>query len=564
MAKLSGARILIESLLREDVDIIFGYPGGKVIPLYDELYDAPIKHVLVRHEQAAVHAADGYSRSTGKVGVCIATSGPGATNLVTGLANAYMDSVPVIAFTGQAPTHLIGTDSFQEIDIRGITLPITKHNYMVSSIKDLAKVIKEAFYIARTGRPGPVLIDLPVDIIKSQYDYNYPDKVSLPGYQPTYEGNYMQIKTAAEFINNARRPLIFAGGGVLSSNASNELVTLAKKGRIPVTNSLMGLGSFPLTDEFSLGMVGMHGTKYANFAISECDLLIAIGVRFDDRVTGRVDKFAPKATIIHIDIDPAEINKNIKVDIPIVGDAKNILNKLIPFIKTEERTEWLNTIQEWKKEFPLSYNHGESNIKPQFILEKLNEIVKKNSIIVTDVGQHQMWAAQYLTFLKPRSFISSGGLGTMGFGLPASIGAQLGNPDLPVICISGDGGFQMNIQELATISNNNLPIKIIIFNNGTLGMVRQWQELFFNERYSHTLIHNHDFVKIAQAYDIKAIKINQKKDVEKAIKEALNFPGPMLLDFAIPQDENVFPMVPEGASLEEMLDYKNVLKETEI
>ena len=511
MAKLSGARILIESLLREDVDIIFGYPGGKVIPLYDELYDAPIKHVLVRHEQAAVHAADGYSRSTGKVGVCIATSGPGATNLVTGLANAYMDSVPVIAFTGQAPTHLIGTDSFQEIDIRGITLPITKHNYMVSNIKDLAKVIKEAFYIARTGRPGPVLIDLPVDIIKSQYDYNYPDKVSLPGYQPTYEGNYMQIKTAAEFINNARRPLIFAGGGVLSSNASNELVTLAKKGRIPVTNSLMGLGSFPLTDEFSLGMVGMHGTKYANFAISECDLLIAIGVRFDDRVTGRVDKFAPKATIIHIDIDPAEINKNIKVDIPIVGDAKNILNKLIPFIKTEERTEWLNTIQEWKKEFPLSYNHGESNIKPQFILEKLNEIVKKNSIIVTDVGQHQMWAAQYLTFLKPRSFISSGGLGTMGFGLPASIGAQLGNPDLPVICISGDGGFQMNIQELATISNNNLPIKIIIFNNGTLGMVRQWQELFFNERYSHTLIHNPDFVKIAQAYDIKAIKINQKK-----------------------------------------------------
>lgn len=564
MALLSGAKILIESLLKEGVEIIFGYPGGKVIPLYDELYDAPITHVLVRHEQAAAHAADGYSRSTGKVGVCIATSGPGATNLVTGIANAYMDSVPVVAFTGQAPTHLIGTDSFQEIDIRGITLPITKHNYMVTNIKDLARVVKEAFYIARTGRPGSVLIDLPVDVIKTNFDYHYPEKVHLPGYQPTYEGNYMQIKAAAEVINNSFRPVIFAGGGVIISNASDELKTLSKTGKIPVANSLMGLGSFPLTDEYSLGMVGMHGTKYANYAISESDLIIAIGVRFDDRVTGRVDKFASKAKIIHIDIDPAEINKNIKVDIPIVGDAKTILNKLIPLIKTVERTEWLETIKEWKRDYPLSYEHRNSNIKPQYIIEKLNEVLSENSIVVTDVGQHQMWAAQYLKFLKPRSFISSGGLGTMGFGLPASIGAQFGNPDRPVICISGDGGFQMNLQELATISNNNLPIKMIIFNNSTLGMVRQWQELFFNERYSHTLIKNPDFIKIAEAYGIKALKVTDKNDVDKAIKEALNYNGPMLLDFVIPQDENVFPMVPEGASLEEMLDYRKVLKETEI
>jgi acetolactate synthase-1/2/3 large subunit len=560
----SGARILIESLLRENVEVVFGYPGGKVIPLYDELYDAPIKHILVRHEQGAAHAADGYARSTGKVGVCIATSGPGATNLVTGIATAYMDSIPLVAFTGQAPTNLIGTDSFQEIDIRGITLPITKHNYMVTNVKDLARIIKEAFYIAKSGRPGPVLIDLPVDVLKAKADFIYPEKVNLPGYQPTYEGNYMQIKLAAEEINNSKKPLIFAGGGVINSNASQELTELAVKGKIPVVTSLMGIGAFPEDNELSLKMLGMHGTKYANYAISEADLIIGVGVRFDDRVTGKLETFAPNAKIVHIDIDPAEINKNVKVNIPIVGNAKDVLKKLVLLIKTIERKEWLKKIREWKNNHPLAYEINEDNIKPQYFIETLNKYCNEGRIVVTEVGQNQMWAAQFFEYHKPRTFITSGGLGTMGYGLPASVGVQIANPGKTVIMIAGDGSFQMNVQELATISNNRLPIKMIILNNGTLGMVRQWQELFFDERYSATLLENPDFVKLGEAYGIKSMRISKLNEVEVSIKQMLNHNGPVLLEVAIPLEENVFPMVPEGASIKEMLEPTNKVRRKEI
>lgn len=560
----SGARILIESLLRENVEVVFGYPGGKVIPLYDELYDAPIKHILVRHEQGAAHAADGYARSTGKVGVCIATSGPGATNLVTGIATAYMDSIPLVAFTGQAPTNLIGTDSFQEIDIRGITLPITKHNYMVTNVKDLARIIKEAFYIAKSGRPGPVLIDLPVDVLKAKADFIYPEKVNLPGYQPTYEGNYMQIKLAAEEINNSKKPIIFAGGGVINSNASQELTELAVKGKIPVVTSLMGIGAFPEDNELSLKMLGMHGTKYANYAISEADLIIGVGVRFDDRVTGKLETFAPNAKIVHIDIDPAEINKNVKVDIPIVGNAKDVLKKLVPLIKTIERKEWLKKIREWKNNYPLTYEINEDNIKPQYFIETLNKYCNEDRIVVTEVGQNQMWAAQFFEYHKPRTFITSGGLGTMGYGLPASMGVQIANPGKTVIMIAGDGSFQMNVQELATISNNKLPIKMIILNNGTLGMVRQWQELFFDERYSATMLENPDFVKLGEAYGIKSMRISKLNEVEVSIKQMLNHNGPVLLEVAIPLEENVFPMVPEGASIKEILEPKNKVIRKEI
>ncbi|MDY6894157.1 MAG: biosynthetic-type acetolactate synthase large subunit, partial [Thermotogota bacterium] len=451
----------------------------------------------------------------------------------------------------------------QEIDIRGITLPVTKHNYMVTSVKDLAKIIKEAFYIARTGRPGPVLIDLPVDVLKSHADFMYPEGVNLPGYQPTYEGNYMQIKLAAEAINTSQRPVIFAGGGVINSNASEQLRDMAIKGRIPVITSLMGLGTFPEDHELSLKMLGMHGTMYANYAISEADLIIGVGVRFDDRVTGKLETFAPHAKIIHIDIDPAEVNKNVKVDIPVVGNAENVLDKLIPLIKTIERKEWLEKIKEWKRRFPLNYEFDDNSIKPQYLIEKLDELSDENTVIVTEVGQNQMWAAQYFHYSKPRSFITSGGLGTMGYGLPASVGVQVGNPNKTVINISGDGSFQMNLQELATISSNRLPVKIIILNNGTLGMVRQWQELFFDERYSATILDNPDFVKLAQAYGIKSLRIDQTNDVEMALKEALNYDGPVLLDVIIPQDENVFPMVPEGASINEMLELKKKKREKE-
>lgn len=553
MSKLSGAEIFIESLKREQVEVIFGYPGGKNIPIYNLLYDEPIKHILVRHEQAAAHAADGYSRSTGKVGVCLATSGPGATNLVTGLATAYMDSVPVVAFTGQVDTKSIGKDAFQEADIRGITMPITKHNYLVTDIKDLARTIKEAFYIARTGRPGPVLIDMPVDVLADRLEFEYPEEVDLPGYRPNLPFNGQGLDKAAAEINKAERPVIFAGGGVISSGAAEVLRDLARKAKIPVTTSLMGLGAYPIDDELSLGMPGMHGSKYANYALCEADLLIGVGVRFDDRVTGRLDAFAPKAKIIHVDIDKAEINKNVDTFISLTGDARDVLSQLLPLVEEIERKEWLAQIAEWKREYPLTYKDDDPAIKPQAVVEELNNLSEGKAIIVTEVGQHQMWAAQYYNYSYPRNFITSGGLGTMGFGLPAAVGAQVGRPGELVVDISGDGSFQMNLQELATISEYNLPVKIVIINNGTLGMVRQWQELLHEKRYSSTILKNPDFVKLAAAFDIKAIRIEEKDELRAKLKEAIDYDGPVLIDVRVAWEENVWPMVPPGAGNHEMI-----------
>ena len=553
MSKLTGAEIFIESLKREQVEVIFGYPGGKNIPIYNLLYDNPFKHILVRHEQAAAHAADGYARSTGKVGVCLATSGPGATNLVTGLATAYMDSVPVVAFTGQVDTKSIGTDAFQEADIRGITMPVTKHNYLVTDIKDLARTIKEAFYIARTGRPGPVLVDMPVDVLGARMEFDYPEKVDLPGYEPDLTTNGDKLERLAEEINSAEKPLIFAGGGVITSGAAEVLRELARKARIPVITSLMGLGAYPIDDELSLGMPGMHGSRYANYALCEADLLIGVGVRFDDRVTGRLDAFAPKAKIVHIDIDPAEINKNVDTFISLVGDAKEVLSKLLPLVEEIERKEWLAQVAEWKRKYPLAYKDESRDIKPQAVVQELNRLTGGKAIIVTEVGQHQMWAAQYYNYSYPRNFITSGGLGTMGFGLPASIGAQVGREGELVIDISGDGSFQMNVQELATISEYNLPVKIVIINNGTLGMVRQWQELLHQKRYSSTILKNPDFVKLADAYGIKGIRIENKDELAVKLNEALEYDGPVLVDAVVAWEENVWPMVPPGAGNHEMI-----------
>ncbi len=552
--KLTGAQIVVECLKKEGVKIIFGIPGGVIMPVYDVFYQEPsIKHILTRHEQGAAHAADGYARATGNVGVCIATSGPGATNLVTGLANAYLDSIPLVAFTGQVPTNLIGTDAFQEVDINGITLPITKNNYVVREVRDLASIIQEAFYIARTGRPGPVLIDLPKDIQLAQTEFKYPEKVSLNGYKPTFSGHIQQIKAAAQEISKAKRPVIYAGGGVISSNASSELRDLAFKANIPVTTTLMGLGTFPETHPLSLGMLGMHGTTYANYAISAADLIIALGVRFDDRVTGKLSEFGSQAKIIHIDIDPAEIGKNVLVDIPIVGDLKKVLKKINEIIDKKENTEWLETIKDWKRKYPLKYENNQE-LKPQYIIEEVYKISEGKAVIVTDVGQHQMWAAQYYQYTMPRTFISSGGLGTMGYGLPAAIGAKIGCPDKTVICISGDGSFQMNLQELATAINNHLTIVVIIMNNSYLGMVRQWQELFYNKRYSSTaLTGNPDFVKLIEAYGGTGIKVNKKQELYPALEKALSLNKFVLIDCIIPGEENVFPMVSPGSPIDQMI-----------
>lgn len=555
MSILTGAEILIESLLKEEVEIIFGYPGGSTIKIYDVIYDSVIKHYLTRHEQGAIHAADGYARSTGKVGVCITTSGPGATNLVTGLTNAYMDSVPIVAFTGQVATTLIGKDAFQEADIRGITMPITKHNYLVTDVTELAQTIKNAFYIARTGRPGPVLIDIPKDVTIAETDFYYPDDIDLPGYKPVYEGHKLQIAKAANTINNAKRPILYVGGGVIISNASLEIQKFADKAKIPVTTTLMGIGTYPENKPLALEMLGMHGTRYANFAIGEADLIIAVGARFDDRVTGELDLYAPKAKIIHIDIDPAEIGKNVNVDIPIVGDVKKVLKELIPHIHEKESGDWQQRILELKRNYPLEYHDDEESdvIKPQYLLEELCSLTAGNAIITTEVGQNQMWAAQFYKYSSPRSFISSGGLGTMGFGLPASIGVQLGNPEQSVFLIAGDGSFQMNIQELATISNYKIPIKMIILNNSSLGMVRQWQELFFNKRYSATNIKNPDFIKIAEAYGIPGKKVTKRNELSEILKNLIEYKGAYLLDVYIPTEEKVYPMVPPGAGLNDMI-----------
>jgi len=551
---MSGAEILVESLCKEGVDTIFGIPGGVVLGIFDALFDSPIRVVLTRHEQAAAHAADGYARASGRVGVCMSTSGPGATNLVTGIATAYMDSIPIVALTGQVGTPAIGSDAFQEADITGITRPITKHNYLVKDVRNLARVIKEAFHIASTGRPGPVVVDLPKDVTVEETEFKYPRTVELRGYKPKYEGHPGQIKRAAERIAKAERPVIYAGGGVISSDAARELREFARKTQVPVTLTLLGLGGFPASDPLFMGMLGMHGTKCANSAVSDCDLLIAIGARFDDRITGKVDKFAPGAGIIHIDIDPSAISKNVAVDIPIVGDVKNILSKLTPLVKKCKTSKWLKQIDAWKKEFPTSYDKKAKTIKPQYVIEQIHDASKGKAIIATEVGQNQMWAAQFYKLDDPRRFLSSGGLGTMGYGFPAAIGAQVACPDKLVFDIAGDGSIQMNIQELATVVRLNLPVKIAILNNRFLGMVRQWQKMFYNGRYSSScLADNPDFAKVAEAFGAKGIKVTKKRDVRPAIDEAIKTPGPVVLDFMVDREENVMPMVPAGAAINQMI-----------
>ena len=558
--KLTGAQILIEILKQEGVDTVFGITGGAIIDIFDELAKTDIKHIMARHEQGAVHAADGYARAKRKVGVCLVTSGPGATNTVTGLTSAYMDSIPLVVFTGQVPTNLIGNDAFQEADIVGITRPCTKHNYLVKSIKDLARTVKEAFYIARSGRPGPVLVDLPKDIIQARENYKPLPPPSLKSYSPTYRPNKKQLNKALKLIQEAKKPVIFAGGGVILSEASVELTKLARKLNAPVTGSLMGLGAFPGIDRLWLGMLGMHGTYQANMSVGACDLVIGVGVRFDDRVTGKVDTFAPNAKIIHIDIDPTSIRKNIMVTVPIVADCKATLTELNRLMDAEGLTlnpennkRWLDQIEEWKSTFPLTYEQKDI-IKPQYVIEKLYELTEGKAIISTEVGQNQMWAAQYYHFDCPNAFLTSGGLGCMGFGLPAAIGAQVARPKELVIDIAGDGSIQMNIQELATAIQYKLPVKIIILNNRYLGMVRQWQELFYEKRYAATDIQDGpDFVKLAESYGGVGLRATRPEEVAPVLKEGLGIPKLVIMEFVVDREECVYPMVPAGAPITEML-----------
>jgi len=558
--KLTGSEIIIKTLQDEGVDTIFGYPGGATVELYDHLVKSEIRHVLVRHEQGAVHAADGYARASGKVGVCLVTSGPGATNTVSGIASAFMDSIPLVILTGQVPTNLIGNDAFQEVDIVGITRPCTKHNYLVKNAEDLNRILREAFFIARSGRPGPVLVDLPKDLFKATVQYKPLKEVSLKSYNPTYEPNPRQLPKALDLIREAERPLVFSGGGVILSKASKELREFVKKIHAPITSSLMGLGAYPGTDPLWLGMIGMHGTYCANMSSAECDLLIAIGVRFDDRVTGKISAFAPKAKIIHIDIDPTSIRKNLPVSVPIVGDCRITLQRLNGLLKNEKlasikkkRAPWLEQIQKWKAANPLSYVQAET-IKPQFVVEKIYEMTKGKAIITTEVGQNQMWTAQYYHFEQPNTFITSGGLGCMGFGLPAAIGAQIAQPDKLVIDIAGDGSIQMNIQEMATAVQYNLPVKVAILNNGYLGMVRQWQELFYGRCYACTEMSTApDFVKLAEAYGAVGLRASKPEEVEVVLRKAFDTPRPVIMDFVVEKEECVYPMVPSGAPITEML-----------
>ena len=560
--KKSGSQILVESLKMEGVDTLFCYPGGAILNLTDALYYSDLRQVLVRHEQAAVHAADGYARTTGRVGVCLVTSGPGATNTVTGLATAYMDSVPIVVFSGQVNTALIGNDAFQEADIVGITRPCTKHNYLVRDVKDMARIIKEAFYIAKSGRPGPVLIDIPKDVSAAICDFKYPDKVSVKGYQPNYVGHPGQIKRAVKLIAASKKPVLYTGGGIISSNASKELTALAEKLTIPVTSTLMGLGGFPGNHDLFLGMLGMHGTYAANMAITSSDLVITVGARFDDRATGKVDEFAPHAKIIHIDIDPTSISKNIRVDVPIVGDAKNVLRKMVQYVE-EEKTAfdtyrqaiggWLRQTEEWKKDYPLSYTRNGS-LKPQYVIERVFALTKGKALIATEVGQNQMWTAQFYKFLQPRQIMTSGGLGTMGYGFPAGIGAQVAFPDALVIDIAGDGSIQMNIQELATAVQYGLPVKVVILNNGCLGMVRQWQELFYEKRYAISIMQcTPNFLKLAEAYGAVGYEIEDESEVDKVLKKAFTNGRPTLIDIHVSPEEDVYPIVPAGSGLSDML-----------
>ena len=553
--KLNGAHIVWESLVREGVEIVFGISGGAVIPLYHVLPEYPIHHVLMRHEQAAAHAADGYARATGEVGVCLATSGPGATNLVTGIATAYMDSSPVVAITGQVPTPFIGKDAFQEVDITGITLPITKHNYLVTDINDLAMAIKEAFYIARTGRPGPVLIDIAKDVQTAELEFEEPPEVSLPGYQPVLMGNPRQIKQAAYVIKRAETPLILAGHGVILAGAEAELRQLAEKAHIPVVTTLLGISALPETHPLCLGMGGMHGEAYANKALQQADLVIALGSRFDDRLTGPVSTFVPRARIIHVDIDPAEIGKNMKCELPIVGDVRDVLQTLLPIVEAASHSAWLEQIDEWRRESTSRdvLNQETEELIPQYVIRQIWHATGGQAIMVSDVGQNQMWEAQYFLHDKPRSLLSSGGLGTMGFALPAALGAQMGHPDQMVWATVGDGGLQMTIQELATVVQERLPLKIAVLNNGYLGMVRQWQQFFFEGRYSGSILTGPDFAKVAEAYGVSGLTVTEKGQVVPAIEQALEIDGPVLIDFRIVREANVYPMVAPGAAIHEMI-----------
>jgi acetolactate synthase I/II/III large subunit len=551
---------IMECLKAEGVEVVFGYPGGANLPTYDAFVDAGIKHVLVRHEQGGGHAAEGYARATGKVGVALGTSGPGATNLVTAITDAMMDSTPVVFLTGQVRTDLLGTDGFQEADMLGITMPIVKHSFMIQHPNEIPRAIHEAFHIARTGRPGPVVVDIPTDLSRAEIDYEPVTDLQLPGYQPTTEGNQKQIRQAAKALASARRPVIYAGGGVVNANAAEELTALAREDRFPVTCTLMGLGAFPAPDPQWLGMLGMHGTRTANYAIDEADLICCVGARFDDRVTGKLSEFAPRAKFIHIDVDPAEISKNVPAHIPIVGDAKSVLTKLVAEYRALDRDhgrleEWWQRIDAWRERHPLRYDDStDSEIKPQFMIQALYEATAGDAIVVADVGQHQMWTAQYYDFKQPRQWINSGGLGTMGYGLPAAMGAAVGSPDTAVVCVTGDGGVQMNIQELATCAIEQIPVKIFIMNNGYLGMVRQWQELFWDRRYSHVDMGNvPDFVKLAEAYGCTGLRFTDKSTLVDDMKAALAIDGPVLVDVRVTKEENVFPMIAPGAAAREMV-----------
>lgn len=564
----TGAQCIIDSLQKAGVKTIFGLPGGQVLNIFSKLYHAPFEFILARHEQGATHMADGYARATGKPGCCLVTSGPGATNTVTGLATANMDGVPMVCISGQVPSSMIGNDAFQEADTVGITRPVTKHNYLVKSADDLPRIIAEAFHIASTGKPGPVLIDIPRDAQQAETDAKYPSKVSLRGYNPSVEGHPKQIRKLAEAINRSKRPLIYAGGGVIAGEAASELTRLARKAKVPVTTTLLGLGAFPETDPLALRMLGMHGSVGANKAVSECDLLISVGARFDDRVTGKISEFAPKAIKAHIDIDPSSIDKSVKVEIPVVGDVKHVLKALLPMVKTVTRKTWLDQIRKWKDEFPFSYDQKTSELLPQFVIEQVYNVTGGKATIVTDVGQHQMWSAHFFKYTRPRTFLSSGGLGTMGYGLPAAIGAQVGNRNATVVTISGDGSIQMNFQELVVAVEHGLPVITVILNNGYLGMVRQWQEMFFNNEYSASVLNQKnrpdtrmkpsdkylpDFVKMAEAHGASGIRVTRKSEVVPAIKSAIKARKPVVIECVVRGEENVYPMVPPGASLTEMI-----------
>ncbi len=567
----TGVECLIDGLKRAGVKTIFGLPGGSVLDIFEKLYNAPFEFVLVRHEQGAAHMADGYARATGRVGCCLVTSGPGATNAVTGLATAFMDSIPMVCITGQVPSNMIGNDAFQEADMTGISRPVTKHNYLVRNVNDLPRIIAEAFYIAGTGRPGPVLIDIPKDVQRARTNVPDPAKVEIRGYHPNMAGHPKQIARLAEAMNKAERPLLYVGGGAILGNAAELVTRLARKANVPVTTTLLGLGAFPETDKLALRMLGMHGSVAANHATQECDLLISVGARFDDRVTGKISQFATKATIAHIDIDPTAISKSVRVDIPVVGDVAHVLKELIPQVETGNHGDWLAKVGGWKEKHPFSYDQDDSKLMPQYVIEKIYEITKGDAIVVTEVGQHQMWAAHFYKYTKPRTFISSGGLGTMGYGLPAAIGARFGRPDKLVVDIAGDGSVQMNFQELVVAVEHNIPIKVVILNNGYLGMVRQWQEMFYNKEYSATCLgragrgkmekiskcseekYLPDFVKLAEAHGALGLRVKTKKDVVPTLKKAFASDLPAVVECIVEKEANVYPMVPAGASLTEMI-----------